>query len=63
MTAAWPSTPLGEVLRLRQPDVLHLPTGKYQLAGVYSFGPGATHSKKRTLGSDFLPSGNAIKCQ
>ena len=43
----WPTVRLGEVLRLRVPDVAVEPTQTYQFAGVYCFGRGVFRGQEK----------------
>jgi type I restriction enzyme S subunit len=45
-------TPMRELVRLRQPDVMVQPNEEYQFAGVYSFGRGVFMSQRRA-GTEF----------
>jgi type I restriction enzyme, S subunit len=49
---AWPTVRIGEVLRLRAPDVSVEPTQSYQFAGVYCFGRGVFRGQEKQ-GAEF----------
>ena len=48
----WPTVRIGEVLRLRAPDVAVEPTQSYQFAGVYCFGRGVFRGQEKQ-GAEF----------
>jgi type I restriction enzyme S subunit len=52
VNGTWPTVRIGEVLRLRAPDVAVEPTQSYQFAGVYCFGRGVFRGQEK-LGSEF----------
>lgn len=47
VNGTWPTVRIGEVLRLRAPDVAVEPTQSYQFAGVYCFGRGVFRGQEK----------------
>jgi type I restriction enzyme S subunit len=52
MSTSWVKVSLGDMLRLREPDIHVIPTETYQFAGVFSFGRGVFRGQTRR-GSEF----------